>query len=133
VAWAIIRSARIVPEPIPSYYECLPELEKALTETGSLGLLVLDASPLAIIEDEYGLDAYEEVRKRLFKIIAEQKGKDYRAGDILTLDRPRGLRFIFFLERKRRRDIPFSAVDLRAARVSSGLSSPTSPGPPSRT
>jgi EAL domain-containing protein (putative c-di-GMP-specific phosphodiesterase class I) len=105
-----------VPEPIPSYYECLPELEKALTETGSLGLLVLDASPLAIIEDEYGLDAYEEVRKRLFKIIGEQKGKDYRAGDILTLDRPRGLRFIFFLERKRRRDIPFSAVDLRAAR-----------------
>jgi EAL domain-containing protein (putative c-di-GMP-specific phosphodiesterase class I) len=105
-----------VPEPILSYHERLPELEKELTETGSLGVLVVDAGPLAVIEDQYGLEAYEEVRKRLFKILAEQKGKDYRTGDILSLDRPRGLRFIFFLERKRRRDIPFSVADLRTAR-----------------
>jgi EAL domain-containing protein (putative c-di-GMP-specific phosphodiesterase class I) len=103
-------------EPILPYHERLAELEKELTEAGNIGVLVLDASPLGIIEDEYGIEAYEQVRKRIFKILEEQEGKDYRHGDILSLDRPRGLRFIFFLERKRRRNMPFTVADLRAAR-----------------
>jgi EAL domain-containing protein (putative c-di-GMP-specific phosphodiesterase class I) len=105
-----------MPEPIPPYHERLPEIEKELTERGHVGLLVLDASPLAAIEDQYGMAAYEEVRQRVFKILDEQKGKDYRTGDILGLDRPRGLRFLFFLERKRRRQVPSSVADMRAAR-----------------
>src|SRR5262245_10771921 len=48
---------RPMPEPIPAYHERLPDLEKELTERGHLGLLVLDASPLAAIEDQYGMDA----------------------------------------------------------------------------
>jgi len=36
--------------------------------------------PLAAIEDEYGTPAYEEVRQRLFKILEESRGKDYRGG-----------------------------------------------------
>jgi EAL domain-containing protein (putative c-di-GMP-specific phosphodiesterase class I) len=103
-------------EPVPPYQDRLPELQREITERGSLGLLVLDASALAAIEDQYGTEAYEEVRQRVFKILEEQRGKDYRNGDILTIDRPRGLRFLFFLERKRRRDVPFSISDLRAAR-----------------
>jgi len=103
-------------EPVPPYNERLADLVKELTEAGCLGVLVLDLGPLAIIEDEYGIDAYEEVRQRVFKILDEHRGKDYRTGDILGLDRPRGLRFIFFLERKRRRNVPFSVADLRAAR-----------------
>jgi len=79
-------------------------------------VLVLDASPLATIEDEYGTAAYEEVRQRLFKILDESRGKDYRHGDILCLDRPRGRRFLFILDRKRRRTVPLSVVDLRTAR-----------------
>ena len=79
-----------MPEPIPSYYERLPDLDRELTERGSLGVLVLDATPLGIIEDGYGLQAYEEVRQRVFTIIEESRGKDYRAGDILCLERPRG-------------------------------------------
>ncbi len=103
-------------EPIPPYHDRLADLVKELTEAGCLGVLVLDLGALAAIEDQYGIDAYEEVRQRVFKILEEHKGKDYRTGDILSLDRPRGLRFIFFLERKRRRNIPFSVADLRAAR-----------------
>ena len=80
------------------------------------GVLVLDASPLAAIEDEYGTPAYEEVRQRVFKILEESRGKDYRQGDILCLDRPRGLRFLFLLDRKRRRTVPLSVADLRTAR-----------------
>ena len=111
-----LRGVPEMPEPIPSYHERLPEIEKELTDRGHVGLLVLDASPLAAIEDQYGMDAYEEVRQRVFKILEEQKGKDYRNGDILGLDRPRGLCFLFFLERKRRRNVASSVSDLRAAR-----------------
>ncbi len=106
-----------MPEPIPSYYERLPDLDRELTERGSLGVLVLDATPLGTIEDGYGLQAYEEVRQRVFTIIEESRGKDYRAGDILCLERPRGLRLLFLLDRKRRRNVPLSVADLRAARA----------------
>jgi EAL domain-containing protein (putative c-di-GMP-specific phosphodiesterase class I) len=105
-----------MPEPIPAYEERLPDLEREIVERGSLALLVLDASSLGAIEDQYGPEAYDEVRQRVFKILEEQRGKDFREGDILAIDRPRGLRFLFFLERKRRRNVPFSLADLRAAR-----------------
>jgi EAL domain-containing protein (putative c-di-GMP-specific phosphodiesterase class I) len=112
----MMRSTEAMPEPIAPYHERLPDLERELTERGSLGVLVLDASPLAAIEHEYGAAAYEEVRQRVFKILDESRGKDYRQGDILCIDRPRGLRFLFLLDRKRRRTVPLSVADLRIAR-----------------
>ena len=48
-----------MPEPIAPYHERLPDLERELTERGSLGVLVLDASRLAVIADEHGTPAYE--------------------------------------------------------------------------
>ena len=105
-----------MPEPIAPYHERLPDLERELTDRGSLGVLVLDASPLSTIEDEYGTPAYEEVRQGLFKILDDARGKDYRQGDILCLDRPRGLRLLFLLDRKRRRTVPLSVADLKTAR-----------------
>ena len=48
---------------------------RELAERGSLGVIVLDASPLGAIEDEYGSDAYEEVRQRIFKILARAAGQ----------------------------------------------------------
>lgn len=105
-----------MPELVAPYHEQILELERELADRGSLGVLVLDASPLATIEDEYGNLAYEEVRQRVFRILDEARGKDYRQGDILCLDRPRGLRFLFLLDRKRRRTVPLSMADLRTAR-----------------
>jgi EAL domain-containing protein (putative c-di-GMP-specific phosphodiesterase class I) len=105
-----------MPEPIAPYHERLPDLERELAERGSLGVLVLDASVFSTIEDEYGTPAYEEVRQRVFKILEESRGKDYRQGDVLCLDRPRGLRFLFLLDRKRRRSVALSVADLRTAR-----------------
>jgi EAL domain-containing protein (putative c-di-GMP-specific phosphodiesterase class I) len=105
-----------MPEPIAPYHERLPDLERELAERGSLGVLVLDASPLATIEHEYGTAAYEEARERVFKILDESRGKDYRQGDVLCLDRPRGLRFLLLLDRKRRRTVPLSVADLKTAR-----------------
>jgi EAL domain-containing protein (putative c-di-GMP-specific phosphodiesterase class I) len=106
-----------MPEPLASYHERLPDLDRELTERGSLGLLVVDCAPLADIEDRYGLQAYEEVRQRVLTVLEEARGKDYRAGDLLCLDQPRGLKLLFFLDRKRRRNVPLSVADLRAARA----------------
>ena len=75
---------------ILSYHEHLPELARDLAERGSLGVVVLDASPLGAIESEYGSEAFEEVRARITAILLEQQGKDYRNDDVLALDRPRG-------------------------------------------
>jgi EAL domain-containing protein (putative c-di-GMP-specific phosphodiesterase class I) len=104
-------------EAVLPFHERLPELEKELFERGSLGVVVLDATPLGEVEDQYGTDAFEEVRARIFKLFAEQRGKEFREGDILCLEKPRGLRFLFFLERKRRRNVPFTLTDLRAVRA----------------
>ena len=61
-------------EIIPAYQERVPELAGELAERGSLGIIVLDASSMGTVEDEYGSDAYAEVRRRLFKIMGEQRG-----------------------------------------------------------
>jgi EAL domain-containing protein (putative c-di-GMP-specific phosphodiesterase class I) len=99
---------------ILSYHEHLPELARDLAERGSLGVVVLDASPLGAIESEYGSEAFEEVRARITAILLEQQGKDYRNDDVLALDRPRGLRFLLLLGRKRRRSVPTTPTDLKA-------------------
>jgi len=106
-----------VSESIPTYHEQLGELSSQLAERGSLGLIVLDASSLAGIEYEYGTAAYDEVRERCFKLLREQRGKDYRNEDVLALDKPRGLRFILFLEHKRRRGLAFTSGDTRTIRI----------------
>ena len=89
-------AAGAVTDAIQPYHHYLPEVAQELTERGSQGILVIDASSLANIEDEYGIAAYEEVRKRLLTTLQEQRGKDYRQEDILALDRHRGLRFLLF-------------------------------------
>lgn len=102
---------------LPTYHECMPDLQAQLAERGSLGVVVIDASAMAEIEGEYGAEAYEEVRQRLFRIFAEGRGKDYRNEDLLALDAPRGLRFVLILDRKRRRSMPLGSADLRAVRT----------------
>lgn len=104
-------------EPIAPYHDRIPDLGVELAERGCLGTIVLDASAMTVIEDEYGSDAYDEVRRRMFTILAEQRGKDYRNEDVLALDKPRGHHFILFLERKRRRNSPPSVADLKAVRA----------------
>jgi EAL domain-containing protein (putative c-di-GMP-specific phosphodiesterase class I) len=103
-----------VKEPIAPYHEHLPRVTEELADRGSQGLIVLDVSHMRVVEDEYGSHAHEEVRQRLFKVLLEAHGKDYRTDDLLALDRPRGLRFLLFLGRKRRKTVPATPADLRA-------------------
>jgi EAL domain-containing protein (putative c-di-GMP-specific phosphodiesterase class I) len=106
-----------VTEPLQPYHSHVDAVAAELLERGSQGLVVIDASPLASIEMQYGSDVYADVRRRLFTVLAEQKGKDYRAEDIVAMDEPRGLRFLVFLDRKRRRNLPTTVADLKAVRT----------------
>jgi len=99
---------------IAPYHDHLTDLSRELAERGSVGVVVLDASPVGAIESEYGGDAYEEVRQRITTILLEQQGKDYRNDDVLALDRPRGLRYLLLLGRKRRRSVPTVPTDVKA-------------------
>lgn len=103
-------------ETILPYHDRIEDLAREIAEHKSQGIVVLDASSLEEIEDEYGGDAYGEVRQRLLTILEEQRGKDFRTDDVLTLDMPRGLRFVVFLDRKRRRSQPSTMGDLRTVR-----------------
>ena len=103
-------------EALLPYNERIEELAREIAEHRSQGIVVLDASSLEEIEDEYGGDAYGEVRQRLLGILEEQRGKDYRNEDVITLDKPRGLRFVVFLDRKRRRGQPSTVGDLKSVR-----------------
>jgi len=104
-------------EPFPPYHEKIEELRAQLADRGSLGLVVLDLAPLAALEFEYGSEPYEEVRQRLFRVFTEQRGRDYRNGDIVALNEPSGLLFLLFLDRKRRSSVPITPADLRAVRL----------------
>ena len=103
-------------EGLPTLHDRVPELAGELAERGSLGVMALDVSSMGVVEDEYGSDAYAEVRRRLFKILAEQRGKDFRGDDVLALDEPRGLQIILFLDRKRRRSNPTTIADVKLVR-----------------
>jgi EAL domain-containing protein (putative c-di-GMP-specific phosphodiesterase class I) len=104
-------------ERIAAYQDLVADLGAELADRGSQGVLLIDASALQAIEDEYGSDAYEEVRRRAVTVMLEQRGKDYRAEDRVALDRPRGGHFLIFLERKRRRSSPSAMADLKAMRA----------------
>jgi EAL domain-containing protein (putative c-di-GMP-specific phosphodiesterase class I) len=105
-----------VSDPIPPFQDRVKDLAVELAERGSLGLVVLDATSMGVVEDEYGSEAFAEVRKRLFKIMGEQRGKDYRAEDVIAVDQPRGLIFMLFLDRKRRRANPATVADAKVLR-----------------
>jgi EAL domain-containing protein (putative c-di-GMP-specific phosphodiesterase class I) len=104
-------------EPFAPYHERIEEISAQLVDRGSLGVLVVDASPLAAVEYEYGSEAYEIVRQQLFRVFNEQRGRDYREQDLVALDEPRGHRFLIFLERKRRQTLPVTPADVRTARA----------------
>jgi EAL domain-containing protein (putative c-di-GMP-specific phosphodiesterase class I) len=101
---------------LPTWHEHLDALAEQLATCGSLGLITFDAGVLAEVEGDYGVDAAREVRQRLLDVLDEQRGKDYRGGDVMALDQPHGLAFTLFLGPKRRRGVPFTPLDLRAAR-----------------
>jgi EAL domain-containing protein (putative c-di-GMP-specific phosphodiesterase class I) len=103
-------------ESIPIYYEQLPRLKQDLIDQGNLALVLIDVSPFGTIEEEYGITTYSLVRQRLFDLLTEQAGREYRKEDILALEEPEGLRILLFLGPKRQ-SVPRSYKDLEVFRT----------------
>jgi EAL domain-containing protein (putative c-di-GMP-specific phosphodiesterase class I) len=107
----------VAQDELPTYHERLSELAARIEEHGSLGVMVLDASELGVIEAQYGLEAHEKLRARVVSLLREHHGREYRQGDFWALDQPGGLRLLLFLERKRRKNVPFSHSDFKSIRA----------------
>jgi EAL domain-containing protein (putative c-di-GMP-specific phosphodiesterase class I) len=109
-------------ESIPTYHAHLPALTKELVEKGHLSLILLDISPFSAIEEQYGLHTYTLVRQRIFALLIEQSGKDYRKEDILALEEPGGFRILLFLSPRRHMTTnSFESLDALRIRLTSVL------------
>jgi EAL domain-containing protein (putative c-di-GMP-specific phosphodiesterase class I) len=86
---------------INSYSEILPKLAEKLVGNGSLALILLDISHFCVIEEQYGSQTYTMVCGRLFDLIVEQAGREYRREDIVVMEEPGGLSILLFLSPRR--------------------------------
>ena len=99
---------------IKPYHERLPELRpRTWRSAAAWALALVDCGSFGRSRTNTAATRYQEVRQRVLKLLGEQRAKDYRSSDVLTLDAPRGMCFILYLDRKRRRTLPFTPADLR--------------------
>jgi EAL domain-containing protein (putative c-di-GMP-specific phosphodiesterase class I) len=111
-----------MPDSIRAYHEHLPFLTEELVKNGSLSLMLLDVSPFSTIEEQYGFRTYSLVRQRLFSLLKEQSGKDFRKEDILALEDPGGLRILLFLSPRRQSSTNYyESLDALRVRLTSVL------------
>ncbi len=101
---------------VPTYHSHIPAVAAELAEHGSIGMMVVDASSLTQIEEEYGHAAFEDVRERVEQTLRDHAGREHRKGDVWVVDEPGGMRFMLFLERKRRKSLPLAPADFNTLR-----------------
>jgi EAL domain-containing protein (putative c-di-GMP-specific phosphodiesterase class I) len=99
--------------PVP-YRERVEDLRQVLVHQGSLGLLLIDTSPLAQIERQYGTSAFEKVMTMARDLVLELKGHEVRHEDIICINDRGSDAFLVFFSPKRR-DGPLRIADLKAA------------------
>ena len=87
-------------ETLP-YRERIQELRETLVQSGSLGLLLIDASELAQVEHDYGSKAFEKVLSMATELVLELRGIEIRTNDLVTISDKGGSAFPVFLSPKR--------------------------------
>jgi EAL domain-containing protein (putative c-di-GMP-specific phosphodiesterase class I) len=123
-------------DPVP-YRDRTDELREILVRQGSLGLLLIDLSELAQVEQSYGSAAFEHLLGMAREVILELRGSEVRSGDLLALNDRSGDAFLVFFS-PRHDESTTTIADLKAAaeRVEahlnqrlSRLATPYLPGP----
>ncbi|HUG53445.1 MAG TPA: EAL domain-containing protein [Vicinamibacteria bacterium] len=97
---------------IPPYREVQPRIVEYFRESGCLGVVLVDLTPLARIERSFGANAYQTLRSQVDPLLGEAKAH-VREDDVLTRDERDSDRYLFFLTGKRKTKNPFAAVDLQ--------------------
>jgi EAL domain-containing protein (putative c-di-GMP-specific phosphodiesterase class I) len=101
-------------EDLVPYRDRVEDLRQVLVEQGSLGLLLIDTSPLAQIEHQYGTSAFEKVMDMARDLVTELRGQEVRQDDVVCLNDRGGEAFLVFFSPKRREG-PLRIADLKSA------------------
>jgi len=97
---------------IPTFREIRDEIGALLRAQGGLGGVLVDLTPLALIERRFGGATYDALNTQIVPLMEEVRDR-FRQSDILTRDEREGDRFVFFLGGRRHGSPAFSATDLR--------------------
>ncbi|MDD5067823.1 MAG: EAL domain-containing protein [bacterium] len=87
---------------IPTYEEEFSHIKEYLAKDNNLKLIMIDASKINKIEQDYGKKIYSSVLDTLSKVIAEMRKKLIRREDIIAINHVNGDTFYIFLSRYRK-------------------------------
>ncbi len=96
---------------IPVYRAVREEVVQILRERGGLGAVLIDLSPLALVERSLGTQAYQKLRAQIDPIMLEVMERA-RVDDLLALEGEEGERVLLFLT-GRRVGVALAVEDLR--------------------
>jgi EAL domain-containing protein (putative c-di-GMP-specific phosphodiesterase class I) len=99
---------------IPTYHDRLGPLSDQLREQGHLALVLVDASELDRVEQNYGSRVFEQVLSSFSTLVAELHGAEVRNADQLLLNDRGGNAFLLFLSPGRSEDGKPRITDLEA-------------------
>lgn len=87
---------------IPTYHEKFAKIKEYLVRDSNLKLILIDASKINKIEQDYGKKIYGSILEMLERVLGEMKRKHIRRDDIITINHPNGDMFYIFLSRFRK-------------------------------
>ncbi|MBN1898218.1 MAG: EAL domain-containing protein [Spirochaetes bacterium] len=97
---------------LPAYREKFEDIKRFLNHDGNLKVILINASNINKIEQEYGKTVYGQVLDSLSNIIASMKGILIRREDIITINHINGDQFFIFLSKYRQEKHFFQSGDL---------------------
>lgn len=87
---------------IPSYLVYLPDVEKLLVKDNALGVLFIDGRRLAKIEERYGSQLFDNILKKIGKVLLNMRGVVIRNNDLVAVTEVGGYSFVVFLSETRK-------------------------------
>ena len=97
---------------IPTFREVQDVITAQLREQGFLAAILVDLSPLAPIERNFGGATFRALRAQVDPLLVDMRER-FRQDDVVTRDEREGDRFLLFLSGPRRADTPFRSENLR--------------------
>ena len=82
------------------YNDLIEKIKEILTTNSSLGLLYIDFSKIAKIEQVFGKKIYGDIQSELKGVVLEMKGQEILQDDIVSMDNLDGSEFLIFLSKK---------------------------------
>ncbi|MBW2231923.1 MAG: EAL domain-containing protein [Deltaproteobacteria bacterium] len=93
------------PAGVRSYVEEILAISEQLRSNGALGLILVDASTLGVIEHSYGIDAFNRTRDQLHRMIVESCADDLRDDDLVVAGELGSEQMAVFFFRPRGHDV----------------------------